>query len=160
MMAACPCVSDLNVIVCRVSACDFSGRFIASASFLAGALVILMSGAIASFTIDRLLARSNPAQADAADYADYISEVTGLAAALATLVIGLIVVASQDSLQALVILAGAVLIIPFAWITGSFFLKRDPLASVRKKRGRALGWRSYTLIGANLAAIGLVFFII
>jgi hypothetical protein len=159
-VSACPCTSDLNVIVCRVSACDISGRFIASAAFIAGALAVLISGGIAYFTTDRLLDRSNAAQSDAADYADFIAEVTGLVAALAIFVIGLIVVASQDSLQAVVVLAGVFLLAPLAWITWKFVSQKDPMKSVRKKRGHALGWRSYTMIAANLAAVLLVFFII
>jgi hypothetical protein len=159
-MGACPCTSDLNVIVCRVSACDISGRFIASAPFIAGALAVMISGGVAYFTADRLLDRRNAAQADAADYADFIAEATGLVAALATFVIGLIVVASQDSLQAVVVLAGAILLIPLGWITWKFVSQKDPMKSVREKRGRALGWRSYTVIAANLSAVVLVFLII
>jgi hypothetical protein len=157
---ACPCISDLNVIVCRVSACDISGRFIASAPFIVGALAVAISGGVAYFTIERLLDRSNAAQSDSADYADYIAEATGLVVALATLVIGLIVVASQDSLQAVVVLAGVVLLVPLGWITWKFVSQNDPTRSVREKRDRKLGWRSYTMIVANLVAVFLVFLII
>jgi glucose-6-phosphate-specific signal transduction histidine kinase len=157
---ACPCTSQLNIIVCRVNACSISERFIASAPFIAGALVVLISGGVAYFTAERLLDRDKPAEADAADYADFIAEATGLVAALATLVIGLIVVASQDSLQAIIILVGAILLIPLAWIVWKFVSLKDPMKSIRKKRGRELGWRSYTMIAANLFAVFLVLLII
>jgi hypothetical protein len=159
-MNACPCASDLNIIVCRVDSCGPAGRFIVAAPFIAGALAVLISGGVSSFTIDRLLDRNKPGQSDAADYADYTAETTGLVVALATLVIGLIVVASQDSLQAIVILIGAVLLVPFVWIVWRFVSKKDPTKTVRQKRGRALGWRSYTLIAANVIAVLLVFLII
>ena len=124
-----------------------------------GALAVLISGGVAYFTIERLFDRSKAGQADSADYADYITEATGLVAALVTLVVGLIVVASQDDLEALVILVGAVSIIPLAWVTWVFVSQRDPIKSVRQKRHK-LGWRSYTMIAANLAAVFLVFLII
>jgi glucose-6-phosphate-specific signal transduction histidine kinase len=159
-MSACPCTSPLNIVVCRVSECSISGRFIASAPFIAGALVVLISGGVAAFTVDRLLDRSKPSQADAADYADFISEATGVVAALATLIIGLIVVASQDSVKAIVILVGAFLLAPLAVVVWRFVSQRDPTLSVRKKRGRRLGWRSYIMIAANLVAVFLVVLII
>jgi hypothetical protein len=156
----CPCTSDLNIIVCRVSACGISGRFIASAPFVVGALAVVISGGFTYFTIDRLLSRTNPAQSDAADYADFIAEAAGLVAALAILVVGLIVVASQDSLQAIVILVGVIPIVVLGWIVWRFVSQKDPTKSVRKKRGHALGWRSKIMIAANLAAVFLVFLII
>lgn len=143
-----------------MDACGISGRFIASAAFIAGALAVLISGGIAYFTVNRLLNRSDPAQSDAADYADFIAEATGLVSALAIFVIGLVVIASQDNLQAIVILVGVILLIPLGWIVWRFVSQRDPTRSVREKRGHALGWRSYTMIAANLAAVFLVFLII
>jgi hypothetical protein len=150
----------LNIIVCRATACDISGRFIASAPFIAGALAIVISGGVAYFTADRLLDRDNAAQADAADYADFIAEAAGLVAALAIFVLGLIVVASQDGLKAVVVLVGIFSLIPLGWIVWRFVSQSDPMKSVRKKKGRALGWRSYAMVAANLAAVVFVFLII
>ena len=120
----------------------------------------MISGGVAYFTAERLLDRNVAAQADAADYADFIAEATGLVAALAIFIIGLIVVASQDNLQAVVILVAVILLIPLGWIVWKFVSQSDPTKSVRKKRGHALGWRSYTMIASNLVAVFLIFFII
>ncbi len=159
-MAACPCHSDLNLIVCRAVACGWSGRFIDSAPFIAGAVAIFVSGGVTRFMTDRLLDRKEPSQADSADFADFVSEATGLVGALFVFIIGLIVVASGDNLNALVVLAGVFVLFPLGWFVWRFISQKDPIKSVRRKRGRSLGWRSYTLATANLAAVVLVFLII
>jgi hypothetical protein len=109
---------------------------------------------------DRLLDRKEPSQADSADFADFVSESTGLVGALFVFIIGFIVVASGDNLNAVVVLAGALVLFPLGWFVWRFVSQKDPIKSVRRKRGRSLGWRSYTLATANLAAVVLVFLII
>ncbi len=159
-MNGCSCQSDLNIFVCRTISCGFTGRFIDSAPFIAGAIAIFLSGAVTRFTIDRLLSRKEPSQSDAADFADYVSEATGLVVALLIFVIGFIVVASGDNLQSAVVLLGVFALVPLVWIVGQFISERDPIKYTRKKRGRALGWRSYTLAIANILAVALVFLVI
>ena len=148
------------MIVCRSTSCSWSGRFIDSAPFIAGAIAILACGAVAHFTIDRLNKRATPSQSDAADLADYVSETTGLVGSLLVFVIGIIVVASADNLQAIIILLGVLAAVPLTWIVWSLVSQEDASTYVRNKRDRVLGWRSYTLAGANLIAVILVFLII
>jgi hypothetical protein len=159
-MIACPCHSSLNFAVCRVTACGFSGRFIDSAPFIAGAVAILVSGAITRFTTDRLFNRRRPDQADAADFADFVSESTGLVSAFLVFIIGVAVVASGDNLTATTVLAEAIIVLPLGWMVWSHASRNDPYIAVRQKRGHTLGWRSYTMAAVNIAAVILVFLVI
>jgi hypothetical protein len=159
-VTGCPCASDLNILVCRTSSCTPTDRFIASAPFIAGALAVFASGAIARFTIDRLLDRRKASEADSADFADFIAEATGLVGAFLLFVMGLLVVISSDKLQATVVLVAFVLLIPLGWPVWRFVSQKDPIRSVRKKRGRVLGWCSYMMAAANALAVLLVFFVI
>ena len=159
-MQACPCHSAFNFAVCRVAACGLTGRFIDAAPFIVGAAAILISGAITSFTVDRLLDRRRGDQADGADFADFVSESAGLASALFVFVIGIIVVASGDNLSAAVILAESIIALPLAAMVWKYVSLKDPIIAVRKKRGHALGWRSYIMAAVNIAAVALVFLVI
>jgi len=152
-VVGCPCSSDLNILVCRSASCGWSGRFIDSAPFVAGAIAILACGGVARFTIDRLNKRANPPQSDAADLADYVSETTGLVGSLLVFIIGIVVVASADNLQAIIILLSALAALPLVWIVWSLVSQEDPSRYVRRKSDRALGWRSYALAGANFLAV-------
>ena len=147
-------------MVCRSASCGWSGRFIDSAPFIAGAIAIFASAALARFTIDRLLKRAQPSESDAADFADYVAEASGLVGALFVFVIGVIVVAGADNLQAIVVLLGSLAIVPLAWTVWSLISQKDVFIYVRNKRSRVLGWRSYTLAAANFFAVILVFLII
>jgi hypothetical protein len=159
-MTGCPCRSDLNTIVCRSVSCGWSGRFIDSAPFIVGAIAILACGGFARFTIDRLLDRANPRQSDTADYADFISEATGLVGGLLTFVIGVIVVASADNLSAAIVLLCVLAIVPLWWISWGLISNNDPFEYGRKKRGHSLSWRSYALTAATALAVVLVFLIL
>lgn len=159
-MNGCPCKSDLNIFVCRTVSCGFTGRFINSVPFIVGALAIFVAGGVARFTTDRLLNREIPAEADAADFADFVSEATGLVGALFVFIIGLVIVASADNLQAIIVLISAMCTLPLVWIVWRFVSHSDPIIVVRNKRGHGLGWRSYTLACTNLAAVVLVFLVI
>jgi hypothetical protein len=159
-MNGCSCKSNLNIFVCRTDSCGFTGRFIDSLPFVVGALAIIVAGGVARFTTDRLLNRKNAAEADAADFADFVSEATGLVGALFVFIIGVVIVASADKLQAIIVLISALCTLPLVWIVWKFVSHSDPIIAVRSKRGHGLGWRSYTLTCANLAAVVLVFLII
>jgi hypothetical protein len=159
-VTGCPCSSELNVLVCRSNSCGWSGRFINSAPFIAGAIAIFASAALARFTIDRLLKRTQPSESDAADFADFVAEASGLVGALLVFAIGVIVVISADNLQAIVVLLSVLIILPLIWIVWSLISQEDAIRYVRNKRGHVLGWRSYALAAANFVAVILVFLVI
>ena len=159
-MAGCPCQSDLNFIVCRPESCGWSGRLIDATPFIAGAVAILVAGGVTQFMTDRLLNRGVATEADTSDFANFISESAGLVTSLLVFVIGFIAIASADNLPAIAILVGIIIILPLGWLIWRFVSKDDPIKIVRKKKDRALGWRSYMMTIANLGAVILVFLVI
>jgi hypothetical protein len=125
-----------------------------------GAVAILVAGGATQFMTRRLLDRGVDTDADISDFADFISEAVGLVTSLLVFVIGFMVVASGDGLPAVAVLLGIIAILPLGWLVWRFVAQDDPIKAVRKKRDRALSWRSYVIAIANLGAVVLVFLVI